>query len=203
MPHRFELNGKNTLVIMIFRILLHLYANMIFRDLRVLSDVAQYSEPRFEAGGSMQQGMYLPRPHVWEELYDPIYVILRAVHRREFQTSIERFNNYAKARFASDAERLKTVQSPWPPWRLPTPTVDGFPDPRGMLHSKFTHGLIFNVLYNCVHGNPYNDTIASLAVHMLELAVTYPHQENTSSGTVSLHVHCTGTDYPDYHCDQG
>ncbi len=58
---------------------------------RVLSEVAQYSEPRFE-GGNMQQGMYLPMPHVWEELYDPIYVLLRAVHRREFQTSVERFN---------------------------------------------------------------------------------------------------------------
>jgi len=60
---------------------------------RVLSDIASYSEPRFEASGNMQQGMYLPKPFVWEKLYDPIYVLLRAVHRREFQTSIERFNN--------------------------------------------------------------------------------------------------------------
>lgn len=59
----------------------------------VLSEVAQYSEPRFEAGGNMQQGMYLPKPDVWEHLYDPIYVLLRAVHRREFQTSIERYNS--------------------------------------------------------------------------------------------------------------
>ncbi len=59
---------------------------------KVLSEVAQYSEPRFE-GGNMQQGMYLPRPSVWEDLYDPIYVQLRAVHRREFQTSIERFSS--------------------------------------------------------------------------------------------------------------
>lgn len=59
---------------------------------RVLSEVADYSEPRFEASGSMKQGMYLPRSHVWEELYDPIYVLLRAVHRRDFLTSIERFN---------------------------------------------------------------------------------------------------------------
>ena len=59
----------------------------------VLFDVAQYSEPRFEAGGNMQQGMFLPKAHVWENLYDPIYVLLRAVHRpREFQTSIERYN---------------------------------------------------------------------------------------------------------------
>lgn len=55
--------------------------------------MAQYSEPRFEASGNMQQGMYLPKPKVWEELYDPVYVLLRAVHRREFQTSIERFNH--------------------------------------------------------------------------------------------------------------
>ena len=80
----------------------------------VLFEVAQYSEPRyssnhthivrrdqyslpvlfcrFEAGGNMQQGMFLPKPEVWENHYDPIHVLLRAVHRRDFQASLERFN---------------------------------------------------------------------------------------------------------------
>ena len=47
---------------------------------------------RFEAGGNMQQGMYVPKHEVWETMYDPIYVLLRAVHRRDFQSSIDRFN---------------------------------------------------------------------------------------------------------------
>ena len=60
---------------------------------RVLTDVADYNEPRFEASGNMQQGMYLPKSRVWEEAYDPVYALLRAVHRREFQTSLQRFND--------------------------------------------------------------------------------------------------------------
>lgn len=55
--------------------------------------MAQFSEPRFEASGNMQQGIYLPTTNVWENLFDPIYVLLRAVHRRDFQTSLERFTS--------------------------------------------------------------------------------------------------------------
>lgn len=39
----------------------------------------------------MQQGMYGPKPKVWDELYDPLHVLLRAVHRRDFQVSMDRF----------------------------------------------------------------------------------------------------------------
>ena len=59
---------------------------------RVLKEVAQFREPQFEVGGTMQQGMYLPRAHVWEELFDPLYVLLRSVHRRDFQSAIDRFS---------------------------------------------------------------------------------------------------------------
>lgn len=57
------------------------------RDLdTMLIEVADYRAPN-----NMQQGMYAPKPHVWEDLYDPIHVLLRAVHRRDFQTSMDRF----------------------------------------------------------------------------------------------------------------
>ena len=176
----------------------------------VLKEVAEYSGPRSDQSGNMQPGMYKPRAHVWEELFDPIYVLLRAVHRREFQTSIERFNEFAKSLYdnptkQSDEEkqRAKTVQSPWPPWRLPTKVDEGFEDPRRLLQSKYCHGFIFNLLFKCVndgnnmtdgnrncwhknckagigcaHGNTStsssNDFITSLAVHLLELALTFP-----------------------------
>ena len=57
----------------------------------VLSEVGTFREPQFEAGGVMQQGMYVPKPVVWETMYDPIYVLLRAVHRQDFQNSFDRF----------------------------------------------------------------------------------------------------------------
>ena len=76
------------------------------------------------------------------------------------------------------------MTSPWPPWRLPTPVDEGFEDPRKILHSKFTHGFIFNLLYKAVHGEKINDFVTSLAVHLLELAVTFPQKEGFNSGKV-------------------
>lgn len=53
----------------------------------MLSEVADYRAPN-----NMQQGMYSPKPHVWEEHYDPIHALLRAVQRKDFQTSVDRFS---------------------------------------------------------------------------------------------------------------
>ena len=180
----------------------------------VLKEVAEYTGPRSDQSGNMQPGMYKPRSHVWEELFDPIYVLLRAVHRREFQTSIERFNEFAKSRYDNpskqspdEKQRAKTVQSPWPPWRLPADVDEGFEDPRRLLQSKYCHGFIFNLLWKCANdGNSMNeanknlspegsigcgngnvstsssnDFITSLAIHLLELAITFP-DTNSNQG---------------------
>lgn len=56
----------------------------------VLSEVADYRAPNYEMSGNMVQGMYVPKDTVWEHLYSPIHVLLRAVHRRDFQTSMDR-----------------------------------------------------------------------------------------------------------------
>ena len=126
--------------------------------------------------------MFLPKPHVWEHLYDPIHVLLRAVHRRDFQTSIERFNCFAIEKFANGFNMNKATPSPWPPWRLPTDCAQGFEDPRKILQSKFAHGLIFNLLYKAVHGSLVNDLVISLSVHLLDLALTYPKNSPANSG---------------------
>lgn len=57
----------------------------------LLAEVADYRAPALEVSGNMQQGMYVPKPQIWENRYDPIHVLLRAVHRRDFQTSMDRF----------------------------------------------------------------------------------------------------------------
>jgi hypothetical protein len=43
--------------------------------------------------------------------------------------------------------------------------------------SGYAHGLIFNVLYKAVNGPVVNDNITSLAVHLLELSLTFPQNE--------------------------
>jgi len=53
--------------------------------------VAHYRAPNLEASGNMQQGMYGPKSRVWDELFDPLHVLLRAVHRKDYQISMDRF----------------------------------------------------------------------------------------------------------------
>ena len=141
----------------------------------ILSEVGQYREPAFEAGGNMQQGMYVPKPEVWESMYDPIYVLLRAVHRRDFQSSIDRFNLYAQQNGMVNTGG--PTSDPWPPWRLPPPCDPLYQDPRVILHSKFAHGLIFNLLHKAVHGQGTSENITSLTVFLLELALTFPQTQ--------------------------
>ena len=49
-----------------------------------------------------------------------------------------------------------------------------FQDPRQLLHSRFSHGLIFNLLYRAVQQNSCSENITSLAVFLLELALSLP-----------------------------
>lgn len=52
--------------------------------------------------------------------------------------------------------------------------------------AEFTHGFLFNLLYKAVHGHNINDFITSLAVHLLELAVTFPQKEGYSGREVAV-----------------
>ena len=61
---------------------------------------------------------------------------------------------------------------PWPPWRLPGECEPQYEDPRVILHSKFAHGLIFNLLYKAVHTHGISENIMSLSVFLLELALS-------------------------------
>lgn len=159
---------------------------------RVLAEVGHFTEPRFEAGGNMQQGCYVPKPEVWESMYDPIYVLLRAVHRKDFQNSIDRFNAYAQKngrinsvdgkQSSKTGDRLTTS---WPPWRLPPKCDPAFNDPRLLLHSKFAHGLIFNLLFKAVHHGT-SEIITSLTVFLLELSLSLPEKTQFSGYEVAL-----------------
>ena len=66
---------------------------------------------------------------------------------------------------------------PWPPWRLPGDCEPQYRDPRLILHSKFAHGLIFNLLYKAVHTHGISENIMSLSVFLLELALSLPQTD--------------------------
>ncbi|GLG92566.1 Uncharacterized protein GBIM_00221 [Gryllus bimaculatus] len=129
----------------------------------VLAEVADYRAPNLEASGNMQQGMYVPRPQVWEKLYDPIHVLLRAVHRRDFQTSMDRFTE--------QAGKFRGSGAPWPPFRPPAPCHPAYEDPQKLLRSRVFHAAAFVVLHRAVHGQSVSEHVMALTVYLLEMAV--------------------------------
>lgn len=132
----------------------------------VLSKVADFKAPVLEVSGQMLQGMYAPKPVVWEELYDPIHILLRAVHRRDFQTSLDRFTEYVQ-----QAGKFKGNGAPWPPFRIPGPCHPAYEDPRKLLQSRVFHAMMFVVLYKAVHGQNVTEHVIALAIYLLEMAV--------------------------------
>ncbi|XP_017880886.1 E3 ubiquitin-protein ligase Ubr3 isoform X2 [Ceratina calcarata] len=133
----------------------------------VLADVAVYRAPNLEASGNMQQGMYGPKPRlVWEELFDPLHVLLRAAQKGEFQMAMDRFTQYVK-----QSGRLKSSAIPWPPFRHPAPVASAYDDPRNVLRSRVFHAMILIILYKAVYGHNISEHIMALTIYLLEMAV--------------------------------
>ncbi|KAK0089869.1 hypothetical protein PV325_004892 [Microctonus aethiopoides] len=132
----------------------------------VLAEVAQYRAPNLEASGTMQQGMYGPKPHVWDELYDPLYVLLRAVHRRDYQSSMDRYTEYVK-----QTGKLKNSSTLWPPFRHPASVSSNYDDPRIVLRSRVFHAMAFVILYKAVNDHNISEHIMALTIYLLEMAV--------------------------------
>ncbi|XP_075237272.1 ubr3 ubiquitin ligase isoform X2 [Lycorma delicatula] len=133
----------------------------------VLAEVADYRAPNLEASGNMQQGMYVPKGRVWEQLYDPLHVLLRAVHRREFQTSMDRF-----AEHVHQTGKLRSTSTPWPPYRHPAPCHPAYEDPRRVLSSRVFHAIVWIVLYKAVNDHSVSEHVTSLLIYLLEMALT-------------------------------
>ncbi|GIY07185.1 e3 ubiquitin-protein ligase ubr3 [Caerostris darwini] len=135
----------------------------------ILNQVAVYKAPNFEANGAMMQGTYVPKPEIWEEEYDPIHVLLRAVHRREYQGSLDRYCQYLRQN-----NKLSTSRPPWPPFRIPSAVFEQFQDPQRILHCKTMHGIIFTILYRAVNDPDIPEQILSFCIYLLDLAIRFP-----------------------------
>lgn len=131
----------------------------------LLASVADYRAPSLEASGNMPQGMYAPKAEVWRHRYDPLHVLLRAVHRRDFQTSMDRYAEHAR-----QAGRLRPGTTPWPPFREPAACSPAYDDPATLLRSRVFHALAFVFLCKAVRGHASEHAMA-LVVHLLDVAV--------------------------------
>ncbi|XP_044253038.1 E3 ubiquitin-protein ligase Ubr3 [Tribolium madens] len=139
----------------------------------LLAELADYKPPILDpSGGNLQQGMYSAKPHVWENLYDPIHVLLRAVHRRDFHTSMDRYTDYVK-----DANKLKSGISPWLPFRAPTCCSKAYDDPRLILKSRVFHAIILVILQKAVRGQIPED-VTALIIFLLDQAVTISERKD-------------------------
>nr|XP_018904322.1 PREDICTED: E3 ubiquitin-protein ligase UBR3 isoform X2 [Bemisia tabaci] len=137
----------------------------------ILAEVADYRAPNFEASGNMQQGMYIPKGRVWEELYDPIHILLRAVHRPEYQTSLDRFTEYVTQK--NQQQGKPTLDNKlWPPFRPPGPVLEAYKDPRRILTTKIFHAVIWIGLYKAVHQSTISENVMALIVYLLEMALS-------------------------------
>ncbi|CAH2006803.1 unnamed protein product [Acanthoscelides obtectus] len=137
----------------------------------LLAEVADYRAPALEASGNMQQGMYVPKAKVWEHRYDPIHVLLRAVHRRDFQTSMDRYTEYLR-----HANKLKPGVSPWPPFRTPENVAEAYEDPRQILKSRVFHAAVLVILYQANRGQ-VSEHVMALVIFLLEQAVLISEQD--------------------------
>ncbi|KAI2809956.1 E3 ubiquitin-protein ligase ubr3 [Blomia tropicalis] len=98
--------------------------------IEILTDIAEYKSPEVEASGSLVQGYFYPKNHVWEHEYDPLFILYRNSYRRDFQTSLQRF-----AAFARQTGRYTSSSLPWPPFRVPPKVDKRFIDPHGEVDS--------------------------------------------------------------------
>ncbi|XP_022907951.1 E3 ubiquitin-protein ligase Ubr3 [Onthophagus taurus] len=141
----------------------------------LLAEVANYKPPALELCGTMQQGQYSPKSSVWDKHFDPIHVLLRAVHRREFQTSMDRYTAYAKQK-----NKIRSGTNPWPPFRTPNPCSEAYIDPRKILRSRVFHAVVLVVLYKAIKTH-ISEHVLALLIFLLEQAIKEGDPEDNSS----------------------
>lgn len=142
-----------------------------------LKELSVFRRPNI-GSENLDQGLFIPVPEVWEKFYDPLHVLLRAVHRRDFQNSMDRYTNYVR-----EDNRLPKSGTLWPPFRMPAPVGFGYSDPSCLLQSRVLHSMLLSVLYRAVTLNNVSEHMLALAVFLLEMAVcsTQDHTENMAT----------------------
>lgn len=147
-----------------------------------LQEVAVYKQPNFEAGGNLLQGMYVPKGSVWEREYNPVHVLLRAVHRKDYQASMDRYTHFMR-----QAGKLKGSAAPWPPFRMPRNVHPELVDPRKLLQCKTMQAAFFVILYKALKDPEVPEQIVALTVYLLEMALHFhPHSVSDKDELLSV-----------------
>ncbi|XP_053948183.1 E3 ubiquitin-protein ligase Ubr3 [Anastrepha ludens] len=157
-----------------------------------LKKLSVYKAPS-SGSENLEQGLFTPIDDVWEEYYDPLHVLLRAVHRRDFQSSLDRFTNYVKSK-----NKMPASGNLWPPFRMPRPVGEAFNDPCRILNSRIFHSTILSILFRAVHSRDVSEHLLALAIFLLEVAVEKSEDAISSSNDKAAVVECEPKGKPGY-----
>ncbi|XP_068633066.1 E3 ubiquitin-protein ligase Ubr3 isoform X2 [Battus philenor] len=155
----------------------------------VLKELSTYRPPP-KGSENLEQGLFVPKPEVWEQHYDPLHVLRRAVHRRDFHSSMDRFTAYVREKQKSEgvssgagaAGSAGTASAGpgsgalWPPLRPAQAPPAAAGDPRVICLSGVLHGALLAVLHRGVRrrdgaaGSAPPDHVLALAVYLLAVA---------------------------------
>lgn len=139
---------------------------------KYLKQLSTYRPPPV-GSENLEQGLFIPLPEVWKVHYDPLHVLLRAVHRRDFQNSMDRFSAFVRQQ-----KRMPKSGNLWPPFRIPGEVGHLYSDPACVLNTKAFHSIILGILYRAVHAKNISENLMALAIFLLEVAVTRSKKES-------------------------
>eukprot|EP00058_Branchiostoma_floridae_P006509 XP_002591997.1 hypothetical protein BRAFLDRAFT_280642 [Branchiostoma floridae] len=115
----------------------------------------------------LRQEMVSQLSSVWEHEFDPIFILVRAVHRRDFQTAMDRYTTHMK-----QAGLMEGSESPWPPFRQLQKVLHTYQGIRKILNSKTLHGLLFCILWKALTlSQSLPEPIIYLCIYLLDMAV--------------------------------
>ncbi|VVC34687.1 Zinc finger, UBR-type,Zinc finger, RING/FYVE/PHD-type,Zinc finger, RING-type [Cinara cedri] len=134
----------------------------------VLQSIAEYKKPNIDIIDKLHKGHYVPLAHTWQNLYDPVHVLLRAGNRSSFQTSMDHYTDCMQS-----IGILKKNQTPWPPYRTPHQQHPAYNDPRRVLLSRLFHTVTWHCLYQLLVYEFIDEHVLSLVIHLIDQAWIY------------------------------
>ncbi|XP_047503172.1 E3 ubiquitin-protein ligase Ubr3 [Pieris napi] len=164
----------------------------------VLRELSVYRAPG-RGSESLEQGLFVPRPVVWERYYDPLHVLRRAVHRRDFHASMDRFAAYVAEKRKAEGDGSNSNSGTgnlWPPLRpaLPPPDVELSGDPRQICASGVLHAALLAILHRGVRRRDASvggaaappDHVLALAVYLLATAADMQRDTQAADRSVCV-----------------
>ncbi|KAJ0176856.1 hypothetical protein K1T71_008035 [Dendrolimus kikuchii] len=160
----------------------------------VLKELSTYRPPP-KGSENLEQGLFVPKPIVWQQYYDPLHVLRRAVHRRDFHASMERFTAFVREKQKAQGGKEFGSGALWPPLRPASVPPGGAGDPRALCASGVLHGALVAVLHRGVHRRAPDaqaphappDHVLALAVYLLDVAANL-HAERADQNSLDLAV---------------